>query len=67
MVDDHARIAFTAMHPDERQDSAVRFLKDAAAYYAQLGVRIKRLITDTTSAPRRPSARLCSRPISPTT
>ena len=49
-VDDHARIAFTAMHPDERKESAVLFLKAAVAYYAHLGVTIKRLITDNGSA-----------------
>jgi transposase InsO family protein len=45
-VDDHARLAFTAMHPDERKDSAVQFLRDAVAYYGKLGVTIKRLLTD---------------------
>jgi transposase InsO family protein len=45
-VDDHARIAFTAMHPDERQESAVAFLRAAVTYYATLGVTIQRLITD---------------------
>jgi transposase InsO family protein len=49
-VDDHARIAFTAMHPDERKESAVLFLKAAVAYYAGLGVTIQRLITDNGSA-----------------
>ncbi len=36
-VDDHARIAFTTMHPDEKRTSAVQFLCDAVAYYAGLG------------------------------
>lgn len=49
-VDDHARLAFTAMHPTERQACAVQFLRDAVAYYASLGVRIKRLLTDNGSA-----------------
>jgi len=49
-VDDHARIAFTQMHPDERKPQAVRFLNDAVAYYAKLGVRIKRLLTDNGAA-----------------
>jgi transposase-like protein len=30
-VDDHARIAFTAMHPDEKTPQAVEFLKAAVA------------------------------------
>ena len=37
-IDDHARIAFTAMQPDEKKDRAVQFLHDAVAYYARLGV-----------------------------
>jgi len=45
-VDDHSRIAFTQLHPDERKESAVAFLRAAHAYYAQLGVTIQRLITD---------------------
>lgn len=49
-IDDHARIAFTAMHPDEKTPQAVRFLEDAAAYYKRLGVSIKRLLTDNGSA-----------------
>ncbi|ETH48862.1 hypothetical protein L548_0203 [Bordetella pertussis H921] len=28
-IDDHARVAFTDIHPDERFPSAVQFLKDA--------------------------------------
>jgi transposase InsO family protein len=49
-IDDHARIAFTAMHPDEKKLQAVQFLQDAVAYYAGLGVAIKRLLTDNGSA-----------------
>jgi transposase InsO family protein len=49
-IDDHARIAFTAMHLDEKAPQAVRFLEDAVAYYKRLGVSIKRLLTDNGSA-----------------
>ena len=49
-IDDHARIGFTAMHPDEKQGSAVAFLHAAVAYYAKLGVTIRRLLTDNGSA-----------------
>jgi transposase InsO family protein len=57
-VDDHARVAFTAMHPDERKESAVQFLRDAVAYYNQLGVTIKRLLTDNGAAFRSKPFRL---------
>jgi transposase InsO family protein len=49
-VDDHARIGFTAMHPDEKKASAIAFLHCAVAYYAKLGVTIRRLLTDNGSA-----------------
>lgn len=49
-IDDHARLAFTAMHPDEKKEEAVRFLRNAVSYYARLGVTVKRLLTDNGSA-----------------
>ena len=49
-IDDHARIAFTAMHPDEKTPQAVQFLRDAVAYYASLGITVRRVLTDNGSA-----------------
>jgi transposase InsO family protein len=49
-VDDHARIAFTELYPDETQENANRFLVNAQAYYCSLGVRPKALLTDNGSA-----------------
>jgi transposase InsO family protein len=49
-VDDHARIGFTQMKPDERHDSAIAFLRAAVAYFASIGVTIKRVLTDNGSA-----------------
>lgn len=49
-IDDHARLAFTAMHPDEKKEEAVRFLRNAVSYYARLGVTVKQLLTDNGSA-----------------
>lgn len=49
-IDDHARVAFTAMHPNEKKKEAVRFLHAAVGYYQKLGVRIQRLLTDNGSA-----------------
>jgi len=45
-IDDHARLAFTAMHPDEKQVQAVLFLRNAVNYYARLGITVRRLLTD---------------------
>lgn len=49
-IDDHARIAFTELHPDESQASANAFLSNAHAYYTSLGARPKALLTDNGSA-----------------
>ena len=49
-VDDHARIGFTQMKPDERQLAAVAFLRACVAYFASLGVTIRRVLTDNGSA-----------------
>ena len=45
-IDDHSRIAFSQILPDERQGSAVAFLKAAIAYYASLGIKVTRVMTD---------------------
>lgn len=49
-IDDHARIGFTDMYPDENKVSAVQFLRNAVAYYKSLGVPVKRLLTDNGGA-----------------
>jgi len=45
-IDDHSRVAFSQIHPDETQHSAVPHLKAAVAYYASLGVTVSRVMTD---------------------
>ena len=60
-IDDHARIAFTQMHPDEKKPQPVAFLRAAVALYAGLGIAIKRLLTDNGSAFRSEDfARACA-------
>jgi transposase InsO family protein len=59
-IDDHARIGFTEMYPDEKTPAAVQFLRNAVAYYASLGVRVERLLTDNGAAFRaKDFARAC--------
>jgi transposase InsO family protein len=45
-IDDHSRIAFTAMLLDEKGLSASRFLRKAVAYFARLGIIVRRVMTD---------------------
>ncbi len=49
-VDDHARIGFTQMKADERQDCAIAFLRASVTYFAGLGVTLQRVLTDNGSA-----------------
>ena len=61
-IDDHARIGFTDMYPDERKTSAAQFLKNTVAYFRSLGVRVKRVLTDNGSAFRsKKFAKTCRR------
>src|SRR5579863_3290184 len=45
-IDDASRVAFSRIMKDEKQASAVAFLKAAVAYYASLGVTVERVMTD---------------------
>jgi transposase InsO family protein len=45
-VDDHSRIAFTALLPDEKAASASKFLHQAVAHFARLGITVRRIMTD---------------------
>lgn len=45
-VDDSSRAAFVGVCPDERGETAARFLLEAAAFFASHGVRIQEIITD---------------------
>jgi transposase InsO family protein len=61
-IDDASRIAFSRVMKDERKESAVAFLKAAVAYYASLGVKIERVMTDNGSCYRSKAfARACKR------
>jgi len=45
-IDDHSRVAFSEIKPDQTADSAVAFLKTTVAYYKNLGVTVTRVMTD---------------------
>jgi transposase InsO family protein len=48
-VDDHSRIAFTAILPDQTYHSAMRFFLMARAHYARFGFSLHRVLTDNGS------------------
>lgn len=45
-IDDHSRIAFSEIKADEKAVSAIACLKAAIAFYARLGVKVERVMTD---------------------
>ena len=51
-IDDASRIAFVQVMADQRKESAVAFLEAAVAYFAGLGVRVERVMTDNGSCYR---------------
>jgi transposase InsO family protein len=44
-IEDHSRVAFSEIRPDQSAESAVAFLKAAVAYYKSLGVAVTRVMT----------------------
>jgi len=45
-VDDHSRVAFTQVYPDESRHSAEAFLRAAAGQFQRWGVPVQRVLTD---------------------
>ncbi|QPP07334.1 IS481 family transposase [Streptomyces bathyalis] len=46
-VDDHSRLAYSEVHPDEKATTCADFIRRAAAHFATLGIdRIERVLTD---------------------
>jgi len=51
-IDDHSRMAFSALYPNEKQASVLAFLAAALAYYARFGIRFRAVLTDNGPAYR---------------
>jgi transposase InsO family protein len=45
-IDDHSRMAYVAMMPNEKAVSATTFLRQAIGYFARLDIRVHRVMTD---------------------
>ena len=45
-VDDHSRIAYTAMMPNETAASSASFLAQAVDWFQRIGIQIRRVLTD---------------------
>jgi len=51
-IDDHSRLAYAEVLPDEKATTAIGFLKRALAFFARYGIRVERILTDNGSAYR---------------
>ena len=51
-IDDHSRLAFASLHPDEKIPSALDALRQAVAFDKEHGITIQRLLTDRGSTYR---------------
>ena len=45
-VDDHSRLAYTEIHPDERRETAIAFWARAQAFFATAGITVAQVLTD---------------------
>jgi len=50
IVDDHSRLAYCELAPDERAKTVVGFLERALTFYRSRGIEVKRLMTDNAFA-----------------
>ena len=56
-IDDHTRLAYAEIHPDENATTCAAFLRAAAAWFATVGItQIERVMTDNALAYRRSHA-----------
>jgi hypothetical protein len=46
IVDDHSRLAYVELHPDEKAATVTGFVERALAFFAEHGVVCKRVMTD---------------------
>ena len=51
-IDDHSRLAFTQMLPDQKAETTRSFLHNALAFYQRHGIQVRALLTDNGSSYR---------------
>ena len=59
-IDDHSRLSYAAVYPNETADSATAFLDDLVHFYTGHGITVKRVLTDNGSCFKRRWADACN-------
>jgi transposase InsO family protein len=49
-IDDHSRLAYAEVLPDQKATTAINFLRRAVAFYRRYGIEVERVLTDNGSA-----------------
>jgi transposase InsO family protein len=57
-IDDHSRMAFTRLLPDQKAETTIGFLHQAVEFFAQHGIGVRALLTDNGSCYRSGQFRL---------
>ena len=58
-IDDHSRLGFASIHPDETADSALAFLDELVRFYGSHGIRVERVLTDNGTCFKRRWSEAC--------
>jgi transposase InsO family protein len=59
-IDDHTRLGYAAVHPNETADSATLFLEQLVRFYNAHGINVERVMTDNGSCFKRRWADACN-------
>jgi transposase InsO family protein len=49
-IDDHSRLAYSELHPDEKRGSCLAFLVNALRFFRRHGIAVERVMTDNGAA-----------------
>ena len=60
-IDDHSRLGFASVYPDETAESSTAFLDELVRFYGAHGIQVERVLTDNGSCFKRRWAEACER------
>ena len=58
-IDDHSRLGFASVYPDESADSALAFLEELVLFYGAHGIAVERVLSDNGTCFKRRWAEAC--------
>ena len=59
-IDDHSRLGFASVYPDETSESSTAFLDELVRFYEQHGIEVERVLSDNGACFKRRWADACS-------